>query len=440
MNDPRGNPVSAVSAQALEASERALWRMMSFYGTPIDDLDAAIAAEPAWPLPRLMKAGFLLSLTEPSVVDDARALVASVPDSGEGSGNARERAHRAALVRLSAGDWAAAADAWSAILREHPRDAPALQWAHLFDFYRGDLAQLAGRVAPLLAGWPVDDPLHPYVLALHAFGLEESGRYAEAEATGRRALAADARVPWAIHAVAHVMEMQGRTREGIDWLQRPRGEWSRNAAFAVHLAWHLALFRLDNDEPDAALSIYDRALVPTKRSSMAALVDASALLWRLDLHGVRVQRRARQVARHWSRKRLSGVRAFNLVHATAAFAAARHHRTASQVIGLLRNDPATRRVNRPMDLALAIPVCEAIAAFARGKYALAVEKINVVRALAADCGGSIAQCDLIHLTLLEAALRSRRMPLAHALATERAARKPRSLLNRWLFARAATAA
>ena len=68
MNDPRGNPVSAVSAQALEASERALWRMMSFYGTPIDDLDAAIAAEPAWPLPRLMKAGFLLSLTEPSVL------------------------------------------------------------------------------------------------------------------------------------------------------------------------------------------------------------------------------------------------------------------------------------------------------------------------------------------------------------------------------------
>jgi len=182
------------------------------------------------------------------------------------------------------------------------------------------------------------------------------------------------------------------------------------------------------------------SLAPTKRSSMAALVDASALLWRLDLRGVRVQRRARQVARHWSRKRLSGVRAFNLVHATAAFAAARHHRAASRAIALLHNDPATRRVNRPMDLALAIPVCEAMAAFARGNYAVAVEKINVVRTLAMDCGGSIAQCDLIHLTLLEAALRSRRMPLAHALATERAARKPRSLLNRWLFARAATAA
>ena len=42
----------AISAAALDASERALWRMMSFYGAPLDDLDAAIAADPGWLLPR----------------------------------------------------------------------------------------------------------------------------------------------------------------------------------------------------------------------------------------------------------------------------------------------------------------------------------------------------------------------------------------------------
>ena len=42
-HDPRGLPVSTASAAALAASERALWRTMSFYGTPIDDCDAAIA-------------------------------------------------------------------------------------------------------------------------------------------------------------------------------------------------------------------------------------------------------------------------------------------------------------------------------------------------------------------------------------------------------------
>ena len=156
-----------------------------------------------------MKAGFLLSLTEPSLVGEARRCSPGA-FLGRRQRHARECAHRAALDRLARGDWAGAGDMWGEILREHPRDALALQWAHLFDFYRGDAVQLAERVAPLLVDWPEDDPLHPYVLALHAFGLEESARYAEAEAVGRRALAADPRVPWAIHAVAHVMEMQGR--------------------------------------------------------------------------------------------------------------------------------------------------------------------------------------------------------------------------------------
>ena len=45
-------------------------------------------------------------------------------------------------------------------------------------------ASASPRVLP---AWSEADPLHPYVLGHHAFGLEESGRYAEAEAVGRRA-------------------------------------------------------------------------------------------------------------------------------------------------------------------------------------------------------------------------------------------------------------
>ena len=52
------------------------------------------------------------------------------------------------------------------------------------------------------------------------------------------------------------------------------------------------------------------------------------------------------------------------------------------------------------------------------------------------CGGSVALCDLIHLPLLEAALRGHRKRLARRLAAERAVRKPASRLNRWLKARA----
>jgi hypothetical protein len=188
MLDPRGNPVGTDSAVALAATEQALWRMMSFYGTPLDDLATAHAADPTWPLPLLMHAGFLLSLTEPALHGEAQALL----DRGEAllaDAHPRERGHLSALRTLLEGDWPGAARAWESLLLQHPCDALALQWAHLFDFYRGDASALRLRVARVLPEWPESDPLHPYVLGLYAFGLEECQCYAEAEAVGRPARA-----------------------------------------------------------------------------------------------------------------------------------------------------------------------------------------------------------------------------------------------------------
>ena len=102
----------------------------------------------------------------------------------------------------------------------------------------------------------------------------------------------------------------------------------------------------------------------------------------------------------------------------------------------MRNCPLTRAANTAHDLALAIPLADGLRAYGRGDYAAAVDRITAMRAAAYRCGGSIAQCDLIHLTLVEAALRAHRTRLALALAAERAARKPNSPLNRWLCARA----
>ena len=71
--DPRGNPCGSRSAAARDAAETALWRMMSFYDTPLADLDAASAHDPGWTLPHVMRAGFLLSLTEASMLGQATA-------------------------------------------------------------------------------------------------------------------------------------------------------------------------------------------------------------------------------------------------------------------------------------------------------------------------------------------------------------------------------
>src|SRR5256885_8009890 len=164
--DVRDNPVGTASAGALAHAETALWRMVSFFDAPIADLAAATAADPAWALPHLMHAGFLLTLTEPGLQADVEAALQQAEARLADSGVDRERAHLAALRRCTRGDWHGACADWQAILDTHPRDLAALQWAHLFDFYRGDAAQLRDRPRRVLPAWTRDDPLRPYLLGM----------------------------------------------------------------------------------------------------------------------------------------------------------------------------------------------------------------------------------------------------------------------------------
>ena len=82
--------------------------------------------------------------------------------------------------------------------------------------------------------------------------------------------------------------------------------------------------------------------------------------------------------------------------------------------------------------ALALPLCKAFHDYVRHDYAGCIARLRSVRAISHRCGGSLAQCDLIHLTLTEAALRARAAGLAETLVAERAALKPLSPINRTL--------
>ena len=438
--DPRGNPVSTDSAAALDASERALWRTMSFYGTPVADLDAAIAADPAWPLPRLMKAGFLLSLTEPSLVGTAEALLdeATALDRGD----ERERRHLDALRHLAAGDWVGAGERWQDLLRRHPRDALALQWLHLLDFYRGDARALRGHVESVLPAWPDDDPLHPYVLALHAFGLEETGRYPEAEATGRRALAGAARVPWAIHAVAHVMEMQGRHEEGARWMGEWRRHWGAREGdgsggepngFAGHLGWHEALFALERLDTGTALRVFDDYLDASRIEITLQRVDAAALLWRLRLLGADVGDRWRTLLAAWPLDAAAaGHSVFNDAHAAMALIGAGRIEQAGEWVALC-TDAAQRRGgwNGDVSREIGTPLMQGLLAFGVGRHDDASAGIAPLGARLARIGGSHPQRDVVEQTLLAAAASGADRSAGRALLAARMRAKPATPLSAW---------
>ena len=442
LKDSHGNAVSTVSARALASNEMALWRMMSFYGTPVDDLDAAIAADAHWLLPRVMKAGFLLSLTEPSLVDEAKSLLGET-EPLVGIATAREVAHLAAVQSLAAGDWDGACATWDRILLGHPRDALALQWAHLFDFYRGDSEALRRRVAGALPEWTRDDALYPYVLGLYAFGLEETNFHAEAEARGREALAGEARVPWAIHAVAHVMEMQGRHEEGLAWLETWRPQWTDGNGFSCHLAWHEALFALEACDGARALDIYDTYLHPKATEITLQRLDAASLLWRLELQGVDVDRRWRTLTGAWNLDfRHAGLSTFNDVHALLALLGIGDlPRAAAWMRTALARAADQGGVAATVARDVGLPLMEGLMAFAQGEYGAAVAAIYPIRARARRFGGSHAQRDLIDQTLLAAAVRGGEQDLGRTLLNERRLAKPATpLTEHWARALAGTGA
>ena len=320
--DARGNPCSSASSAARDAAEQALWRMMSFYEPPLADLDAAMQADPAWALPYIMKAGFLLSLTEPGLLSEAEAHL-SHARALQAHATPREKAHLEATQYVLEGRWHHACRVWDALLVEHPRDALALQWAQLWDFYRGDASGLRQRPARALPEWDEADPLHGYVLAMYAFGLEESNLYPQAEEAGRRALAANPRVPWAVHAVAHVMEMQGRFEDGSAWLRLHQGNWAEGNGFACHLWWHKSLFRLEALDTVGVLRLIDTHLSGALLQATLNRVDAASMLWRLRLLGVDVASRCADLLQGWALPdEHAGHYAFNDVHVVLALVGA----------------------------------------------------------------------------------------------------------------------
>ena len=362
-----------------------------------------------------------------SLAASVAAIEAACPDMHDPA-----RRHAAAAGAWLEGDPALAVERYGAIVVDWPRDILALAVAHALDFRLGRRRMMRDRIAQVLPEWETGVPGYASVLAMYAFGLEENGQYRRAEKIARRALALDPRHPGAIHVVAHVMEMQGRAREGLAFLAATESAWIEGTGFSVHLAWHRALFQLDADNPESALATYDAQIANARAPDMSVLADASALLWRLQLRNIAVGGRWRALADRWEVQTLAGARPFYVVHAMMAFAAAGRTAAAARVFEALPGtDTSGSSLSLPED-ALAPPFCEALLAFARGDYAACVEWLTRVRHIAHRCGGSLAQCDLIHLTFTEAALRARKSRLARALVAERAAKKPASRLNRLL--------
>jgi hypothetical protein len=416
MKDAAGYEVSGASADSLAALERGLHELRCYIGDPVATVERALADSPELVMGHVLKAYLYLMGTEPGglpVARDAHATAAALP------ANEREARHLQTIGHLIEGRWRAAGQGLEDLSVDYPRDALALQAGHQIDFFTGDSRMLRDRISRALPAWGKGVPGYHAVLGMHAFGLEETGDYLRAEAQGRLSVELEPRDTWGQHAVAHVMEMQGRRREGIAWMRANTDNWARDSFFAVHNWWHLALFHLGLDEIDEALALFDGPIYGKASSVVLEMIDASAMLWRLHLRGVDLGNRWDAVARNWEPLASAGNYAFNDMHAMMAFVGAGRVKAADAVLEAQRAAMDAAGDNAQFTREVGDAATRAIKAFGDGDYAETVRLLRPIRSYAHRFGGSHAQRDLLDLTLIEAAARAGQDRLAAALRDER---------------------
>jgi hypothetical protein len=280
---------------------------------------------------------------------------------------------------------------------------------------------MLSTTAAVLPAWSSGLTGYHAVLAMHAFGLEECGEYSRAEQAAGEALVLNPLDARAHHVMAHVFEMTARVGAGVRWMSETSPRWSTDTVVATHCWWHLALFELERGQVDAALALYDRRIRAAFSPELGDLIDASALLWRVHLHGGDPGTRWRELATAWSLHVDDGFCSFSDMHAMMAFIGARNWGQARRLEATLaarqswptRHGATTRQVG--------LPACRALLAFGSGDYGLAVTLLASLPAVAHRLGGSHAQRGALHLTLRRAVELLQRSPRARSIVAPRPA-------------------
>lgn len=280
---------STTDAPALSAFEHAVWNVAAHRPDAGVALTKALAADPDFIAAHALKgfAGVMLARRETVVgaIADYRNARAALAQRG---GTTWERALVESLEFAVSGRLLDAAARLEQHLQHSPCNFLAIKLSHALRFMRGDLKGMLRTTSEALSFWTPSTSGYGFVLGCHAFGLEEAGRYDLAERFGRRAIEHEPADAWALHAVGHVFEMQGRVIEGARWQEMSRPIWSKCNNFSFHMAWHLALFYLAQNRMEEALALYDVQVRPTQTDDFRDVANAVSFLWRLRQEGFEV--------------------------------------------------------------------------------------------------------------------------------------------------------
>lgn len=416
--------MTAASHDAVDAFDRMIDLFFEYSPKTGAALAEALETDPDLVMGHCLQGYFAQLVGNASVLAQADAALAGA-DARAAGATARERLHVDALRSWCDRDLIGAANRWEAILIDHPRDLIALKLAQFAHLYLGDPANIRDCIARVMPAWDESVPNFSNVLGMRAFGFEESGDYPAAEAAGRRAIELNPKDPYAVHAVAHVMEMQARHREGIDWVEGLEPHWGDCNNYRFHLWWHCSLYYLAREDFDTVTRLYDEKIRAEKTDQIRDITNAVALLLRLQFRGIHVGDRWDELAEKCADRIDEHLLPFHDTHFLLAVALGGRRDTAQRMIESMREFVAQQHGSAvPVMRDISIPLAEAVIAYGDEDYEHAVDLLMPIRYGIQRIGGSHAQRDLYAELLIEAALKCQRYDLARALLAERSALQP----------------
>jgi hypothetical protein len=414
LKDQHGLTMSTSSAEAAANFDGTVLAYLKYRADTPQHLARTIAADPEFGLAHCLTGYFAMlsyKLANVPLADEA----ARTAHAMTAKATARERAHVRALHAWIAGDIDRTLTIWDDIVSEYPTDVLAFRLAHFSNFWLGRPEAMGASIEQAFPKWGRDMPGYGTVLSCRCFANEECGNYAVAEPAGWAALEIDPADFWGIHGVAHVMEMQGRRREGIDLLETHERYFAGGNNLIHHLWWHRALFHLEQREFDAVLDLYDRRFRNLASPLSQALPDlyidvqnAASMLFRLERQGIDVGDRWTEISDKAEQRIGDCLSAFTQPHWMMALSATRRDDAARRMLDAMRVfGLGTGTVAQIVGI-IALPVTEAVLAHRRGEYARAVDLMKPILDRMSQLGGSHAQQDVLKQVFLDSAVKANR--------------------------------
>ncbi|WP_371171675.1 tetratricopeptide repeat protein [Aliiroseovarius sp. 2305UL8-7] len=425
LTDIFGNDISLDTIETRDEWDKLQLAFLAHAQVTPMHLSTVLNAAPEFALGHAIKGLFYMMLGRRELVETARDAYKDARQAlDDASATKRERDFVRALGFYLDGNPAQARDVVQNILNAHPRDALAMKIVHAISFILGQLAQMRHSIEEVLPTYDEGHAGYGYLMGCHAFALEETGAYAEAEKVGRKGMNYAVNDAWGLHAVAHVYDMTANTSAGLKWLTEQEGAWAHCNNFGFHVWWHKALFLLDQERIDEVFALYDAKIRKEKTDDYRDISNATSLLSRLELEGIDVGNRWEELADLSENRTADGCLIFADLHYILALVGGERDQAIRTMMSRINKDAQT--ANTEIARVMADPGVAAAAgleAFGEANYELAFKNLACARSKMQLAGGSHAQRDVFERLTIDAGIRGGHFKEAKQILTERKAKR-----------------